>query len=64
MIELKLDRDTHYHRHIEIGEWCDKHIGTMNAESELRWYRKFVFGTQFYYFKNEKDAALFALRWL
>ena len=64
MIEFKLDRDTHYHRHIEIGDWCDEHIGPMGIEPDLRWYRKFAFGTQFYYFTQEKDASLFALYWL
>ena len=64
MIEFKLDRDTHYHKHIEIGLWCDKHIGAMGTESDLRWYRKFAFGTQFYCFEREEDAALFALKWL
>lgn len=68
MIELKLDRHTYYHKHMEIGEWCDKHIGPMGepygTESNLRWYRKFVFGTQFYYFEREEDASLFALYWL
>lgn len=64
MIEFKLDRDTHYHRHIEIGEWCDEHIGAMGTEPDLRWHRKFAFGTQFYYFEREEDASLFALYWL
>lgn len=64
MIEFKLDRDTHYHRYIEIGDWCDEHIGPMSIGPGLRWYRKFAFGTQFYCFERDEDASLFALYWL
>lgn len=64
MIELILDRDQFYHRQDELQDWCTEHFGEQSTGTDLRWYRKFAFGTQFYYFKREQDASMFALRWL
>jgi hypothetical protein len=53
-----LDRELYYHKHIEIGNWCDQHFGVDN------WARTFVFGSQFFQFKYEKDEAFFVMTWL
>jgi hypothetical protein len=64
MIQYSLDRDRYYHRQDELLDWCAEHFGEQGIGPDLVWGRKFAFGTQFYYFKREEDAIMFALRWL
>jgi hypothetical protein len=62
MIAYTLNREEYYHKHVEIEQWCNQQFGDLYSTD--RWQRKFAFGTQFFEFKHEKDAALFALKWL
>lgn len=51
----------------EIDDWCEKHFGPNGFHSQ--WDVGYADDNPykydlFYYFKQEKDAVLFALRWL
>ena len=64
-----------YHLQYDMEKWCKEHIGknplyTSWVSGEPRswegmgtWCMSTMFGTTFFYFKEEKDAVLFALRW-
>ena len=63
--KIPLGRDR-YHLHAEIIAWCDEHIGNgaiMSRDGDAVWDLEIVFGMSTYSFKNEADAAAFALRW-
>jgi len=46
----------------DIIEWCELHFGShpKNPDAWCRWYR---YSTSKFYFRDEKDYALFLLRW-
>lgn len=51
---------------VELGsmrmQWATNHIGAMGSDWICRASQKFAAIT--YYFKREKDAVMFALRWV
>lgn len=73
-ITVEFDR-RYYHLQREMEEWCNTYIGenpryTNWVYSEPKeweglgtWCLASMFGTTFFYFKNEADATLFALKW-
>jgi hypothetical protein len=64
-----------YHLQGEMESWCTKHIGENpphknwfyskpnDWEGLGSWGMSSMFGSTFFYFKHEKDATAFALRW-
>ncbi len=46
----------------DVIEWCNLHFGPhpKNPDVWCRWYR---YSTSKFYFRDEKDYALFLLRW-
>lgn len=71
-IEFGKDR---YHLQYDMERWCTEHINynppyknwvaskPRTWEGMGSWCMSSMFGNTFFYFKNEKDAALFLLRW-
>lgn len=49
---VELPKPKHFHKKAEILNWCETQFGN-------NWIHNF----DTYYFKNEEDATLFALRW-
>ena len=52
----------------DINKWCHITFGGMAADldsitKEKRWAYRQAFGEYIYYFANEPDAVLFALKW-
>lgn len=48
-----------------MKDWCFTTFGTSGRNSEHRWRHGWVPGGQdIFYFRNEKDALLFTLRWV
>ena len=72
-ISVHYDRDE-YSLHPAKEQWCRNHIGKgmwgiprdwkdgINS-ADARWSINSVFGETFFYFKEEKDATMFILRW-
>lgn len=64
-----------YHLQSSMEKWCTKNIGSnppyrnwVGAEPKTweglgTWCMSSMFGSTFFYFKNEKDAAWFKLAW-
>jgi len=65
MIELTLNRD-YYSKYETIMKWCEEHFGHggFTPAANDRWQIGIAFGHQFYKFKHESDASMFALKWL
>jgi hypothetical protein len=66
MIEFKFGKDQ-YHLQEEIRAWCRSNFGPgmwCNPKDHTQiWGFDHAFGNTTYYFKNEKDAIIFTLRW-
>jgi hypothetical protein len=66
MIEFKFGKDK-YHLQEEIRAWCRANFGPgmwSNPKDHTQdWGWDSGFGNTHYFFKNEKDAIIFALRW-
>lgn len=72
IVQLGKDR---YHLHQEMEIWCSKHINynppyknwvasePKSWEGLGTWAISSMFGSTFFYFKNESDATMFLLRW-
>lgn len=63
MTEFVLPKHQYYHQQHEIHDWCVEHFGIRRGPN-YRWFIRFAFGDQFVMFAREKDASLFALKWL
>ena len=67
MTEFSFGKDQ-YHLQNEIRAWCRGHFGPgmwMNPKGQTQtWGWESAFGNTHYFFKNEKDATIFALRWM
>lgn len=69
MTKVQFGKD-HYHLQNEMIEWCKKYIspnyGWRKPDKE-RWGDDWgivsMFGNSFFYFIEERNATLFALRW-
>lgn len=49
--------------HSDIQDWCNKTFGPGGRSKKLRWRYGWTEKSNVYYFKNSKDAMMFALRW-
>lgn len=68
MRSVKFGKD-HYHLNEDMYEWLLHNIGQggwykQAIDAEHRWAWESHFGNTTYYFKNDKDASMFVLRWL
>ena len=67
MIEFTFGKDK-YHLQDEIRAWCRENFGQADylgvSDHEHRtWYWDTRFGNTHYFFKQEHEASMFALRW-
>lgn len=63
----------HYHLNDSMIEWCEINIGKNQPGNwvyanpgnwhERNWAISSTFGNTTFYFKNEKDATMFMLKW-
>jgi len=65
LIEFEIDRDR-YQEQREIVRWCEQNFGlsNYNPTGDRSWHWDSMFGNTFFYFKKERDAILFSLKWL
>lgn len=63
--QIKLDRD-YYPKLPEICNWCRDNIGPGGyiIRDHCVWKIETAFGYSNFYFKHEKDAMHFTLKWL
>lgn len=64
-----------YHLQGQMINWCEKHVGPNPPHSDWAWDNitdwnregswaiRSMFGITLFYFKNERDATMFVLRW-
>lgn len=59
-----------FHQNPEIAEWLIHHFGrgmwykyAVIDDPDCRWAWESAFGTTRYYFRDDKDALLFVMRW-
>ena len=59
-----------FHLNPEMGEWLIEHFGRGSwhkygvvDDPNCRWAWESTFGITRYYFRDERDAMLFSLRW-
>lgn len=66
MTEIWFGKDR-YHDHPQMFEWCRTQFGygpwCKPYEDKHRWGIETAFGNTCFYFRDESDATLFALRW-
>ncbi len=74
MTEVEFGKD-YYHLQGEMESWCNRNIGSNppyrnwvsskpgSWEGLGTWCMSSMFGNTFFYFKNEKDASAFILKW-
>ena len=72
-IKVHYDRDE-YSLHAPREKWCREHIGKgswgdprgwtdgINTQ-DAKWAIQSIFGETFFYFREEKDAMMFVLKW-
>jgi hypothetical protein len=66
LISVKLGRE-YYHLYRDLTIWCEKKFGTGDwgePSADNLWGNEIIFGTTYFYFRNESDAIIFSLRWL
>jgi hypothetical protein len=67
MTKFKFGKDK-YHLQEEIRTWCRENFGygmwSNPKDHTAEWGFDSGFGTTIYYFKQEKHATMFALRWV
>lgn len=68
--------NSRYHQQGEMERWCSENINynppyknwvatePKSWEGMGTWCMSSMFGSTFFYFKNEKDATMFKLRWV
>lgn len=49
--------------HAKIKEWCEERFGPSGRGKHLRWRFGWTDRCDTYYFKHQKDATMFMLRW-
>jgi hypothetical protein len=49
--------------HHQINEWCERTFGPGGRSKKLRWRRGWTDKDDTFYFKSDKDAMLFAMKW-
>ncbi len=59
-----------FHEHREMYDWCESQFGeggyyafTKNPDT-ARWSIDSMFGNTNFFFRDSRDATLFALRWM
>lgn len=57
--KIVLDDDEHNHDIKQVESWLGEHIGPFRE----RWNTVYLFDETHFYFRNQRDAAWFALRW-
>lgn len=74
MVTVEFGKENYHEQGIMIN-WCNKYIGTNPPYSDWcwatpdkwpkdnKWAIQSMFGTTFFYFKEEKDATMFILKW-
>ena len=64
VIKFHFDKDR-YHEQREMVRWCEQNFGLGGyfPEPNQRWRWDSMFGSTFFYFKDERDATLFSLKW-
>ena len=66
LIEIKLGRE-YYHQYLDITSWCERQFGLGDWGDPAKgssWGSETSFGYTHLYFRNEKDALLFCLKWM
>ena len=56
---IVLDDDEHNHDIKQVESWLAEHMGAFRE----RYYTVYLFDETHFYFRNQRDAAWFALRW-
>jgi hypothetical protein len=69
VIEFKFGRER-FHEAQEMSLWLIDHYGrgmwyrhAMVENNDCRWAQESAFGITWFYFRNQEDATMFALRW-
>jgi len=67
MIEVKLDKD-YYHLQADMERWCIENIGPgmwgdLNRMPDCVWAISSRFWLTTFYFRENKQASMFLLRW-
>jgi hypothetical protein len=57
---------SYYHLVNHMCHWCSENVDTEKwaRTDEMMWLLENAFGTTTFFFKDSRDAMLFALRWL
>jgi len=71
MKELRLGRE-YYHRLRDIERWCRDNVGDgdwaprseFREDQNLQWSINQIFGHTYVRFRRDRDATMFALKWL
>ena len=65
--KIRLD-NRYYHLQDQMYKWCKECLGPgyfhFKVKSDARWSMSSMFGNTEFKFVDEKDATMFALRWL
>jgi hypothetical protein len=48
----------------DMHEWCTRTFGPGGRNKHLRWRRGWTENNTTFYFRNQKDASMFILRWM
>lgn len=67
MICIEFGKDR-YHQQNDMILWCKDNIGSGGwqvpmALTDHKWKIESMFGSSFFYFRDEQDAVLFSLKW-
>jgi len=57
--KIVLDDDVHKHDIVIVESWLGKHMGAFRE----RWNTVYLFDETHFYFRDQRDATWFALRW-
>lgn len=57
--KIVLDDDEHSDSIEQVERWLGEHVGAFRE----RWNTVYLFDETHFYFRNQRDAAWFALRW-
>lgn len=57
--KIVLDDDEHKHDIVIVESWLGEHVGAFRE----RWNTVYLFDETHFYFRNQRDATWFALRW-
>lgn len=52
-----------FSEHTQIRQWCEDRFGPGGRGKNLRWRFGWTGSHNTYYFKDQKDATIFVLRW-